>query len=85
MASAVILGLIIVTVVLGPLFWRVPINDIDFAATQAGPSWQHPFGTDDLGQDLRRCQLQEYALEGVVGVIHQALRSGISSLSIRVI
>jgi peptide/nickel transport system permease protein len=51
-ASAVILGLIIVTVVLGPLFWRVPINDIGFAATQAGPSWQHPFGTDDLGQDL---------------------------------
>jgi peptide/nickel transport system permease protein len=51
-ASAVILGLIIATVVLGPLFWRVPINDIDFAATQAGPSWQHPFGTDDLGQDL---------------------------------
>jgi len=52
MASAVIIGLIIVTVVLGPLFWLVPINDIDFAATQAGPSWQHPFGTDDLGQDL---------------------------------
>ena len=51
-ASAVILGVIIVIVVLGPLFWRVPINDIDFAATQAGPSWQHPFGTDDLGQDL---------------------------------
>ena len=50
--SAVILGLIIVTVVLGPLFWRVAINNIDFAATQAGPSWQHPFGTDDLGQDL---------------------------------
>jgi len=51
-ASGVILGLVIVTVVLGPLFWRVPINNIDFAATQAGPSWQHPFGTDDLGQDL---------------------------------
>src|SRR5512135_3291560 len=51
-ASAVILSLIIAMVVLGPLFWRVPINDIDFAATQAGPSWRHPFGTDDLGQDL---------------------------------
>ena len=35
-ASAVILGLIIATVVLGPLFWRVPINDIDFAATSGG-------------------------------------------------
>src|SRR5215469_1225030 len=51
-ASAIILALIILIVVLGPLFWRVPINDIDFTATQVGPSWQHPFGTDDLGQDL---------------------------------
>jgi peptide/nickel transport system permease protein len=50
--SAAILALIIVTVVLGPLWWQVPINDIDFTATLAGPSWQHPLGTDDLGQDL---------------------------------
>jgi len=46
------LALIILTVVLGPLWWQVPINDIDFTARLAGPSWQHPFGTDDLGQDL---------------------------------
>ncbi len=39
-------------VAFGPLLWRVAINDIDFSATLAGPSWQHPFGTDDLGQDL---------------------------------
>jgi len=52
LASTVILALIIVTVVLGPLWWNVPINDIDFAATLTGPSWHHPFGTDDLGQDL---------------------------------
>src|SRR5262249_57751138 len=51
-ASAALLGLIILTVVLEPLWWQVPINDIDFAARLAGPSWQHPFGTDDLGQDL---------------------------------
>jgi peptide/nickel transport system permease protein len=50
--STAILALIIVTVVLGPLWWQVPINDIDFTATLAGPSWQHPLGTDDLGQDL---------------------------------
>jgi peptide/nickel transport system permease protein len=50
--SAAILALVIVTVVLGPLWWQVPINDIDFTATLARPSWQHPFGTDDLGQDL---------------------------------
>jgi peptide/nickel transport system permease protein len=51
-ASAAILALIVLSVALGPLIWRVPINDIDFSATLATPSWQHPFGTDDLGQDL---------------------------------
>jgi peptide/nickel transport system permease protein len=51
-ASAAILALITLTVVVGPLWWQVPINDIDFTARLAGPSWQHPFGTDDLGQDL---------------------------------
>jgi len=52
MASAFILGLIVVAVVLGPLVWRVPINEIDFSAKLEGPSWTHPFGTDDLGQDI---------------------------------
>ena len=28
------------------------INEIDFAAKLQGPSWAHPLGTDDLGQDL---------------------------------
>jgi peptide/nickel transport system permease protein len=51
-AGAVILGLMILVVAFGPLVWRVPINDIDFAAQLAGPSWAHPLGTDDLGQDL---------------------------------
>jgi peptide/nickel transport system permease protein len=51
-ASLVVLSLIILTVALGPLWWHVPINDIDFSATLTGPSWQHPFGTDDLGQDI---------------------------------
>ncbi len=52
MASSVILGLIVLAVLLGPLFWRVPINEIDFASKLDGPSWAHPFGTDDLGQDI---------------------------------
>jgi peptide/nickel transport system permease protein len=51
-ASGAILSLIVLAVLFGPLLWRVPINDIDFSATLAAPSWQHPFGTDDLGQDL---------------------------------
>jgi len=50
--SAFILGLMVLAILIGPLIWRIPINQIDFAATLQGPSWKHPFGTDDLGQDL---------------------------------
>ncbi|QQS12392.1 MAG: ABC transporter permease [Rhodospirillales bacterium] len=51
-ASAVILLTLIVAVILGPFLWPVAINDIDFAHKLKGPSWAHPLGTDDLGQDL---------------------------------
>src|SRR6201997_4475410 len=51
-AGTVILGLTLLAVAFGPLLWQVPINDIDFSAHLDGPSWAHPLGTDDLGQDL---------------------------------
>jgi peptide/nickel transport system permease protein len=31
--------------------YRLPIDAIDFSRTTAPPSWSHPFGTNDLGQD----------------------------------
>jgi peptide/nickel transport system permease protein len=51
-ASAVVLGLMVLAILIGPSIWTTPINHIDFAATLQGPTWAHPFGTDDLGQDL---------------------------------
>jgi peptide/nickel transport system permease protein len=50
--STVILLAMILAVAFGPLLWRVQINDIDFTAQLQGPSWAHPLGTDDLGQDV---------------------------------
>jgi len=50
--GALILLVIVVGVAIGPWLWTVPINAIDFTARLKPPSWQHPFGTDDLGQDL---------------------------------
>jgi peptide/nickel transport system permease protein len=50
--SLIVLAVLIAAVGLGPLIWKVPINDIDFGAKLRGPSLGHPFGTDDLGQDL---------------------------------
>jgi peptide/nickel transport system permease protein len=39
-------------VIVGPWLWKIPINAIDFNCAARPPSWEHPFGTDDLGQDL---------------------------------
>lgn len=47
-----VLGLLVLAVLLGPLVYKVGINDIDFQARLAPPSWKHPLGTDDLGRDL---------------------------------
>ena len=50
--SLYVLAVMILAILFGPFIWRVPINEIDFTARLAGPSWAHPLGTDDLGQDL---------------------------------
>jgi len=49
---AVILAILVLAVLVGPLFWTLPLDEIDFSARLQGPSWEHPLGTDDLGQDL---------------------------------
>jgi peptide/nickel transport system permease protein len=51
-ASVIVLALLALSILVGPWLWPVAINDIDFTARLLPPSWDHPFGTDDLGQDL---------------------------------
>ena len=68
--SAVVLVTLILAVLLGPFFWPVPIDDIDFAAMLQGPSAAHPLGTDDLGQDLlARVQAAGYPSARIVGTV----------------
>ena len=50
--SLVLLLAMVGLVFVGPFIWTVAINDIDFSARLATPSWKHPMGTDDLGQDI---------------------------------
>ncbi len=47
-----LLGLMVLAVLLGPLVYKVGVNDVDFRSTLAGPSLKHPMGTDDLGRDI---------------------------------
>ena len=51
-ARAAILALLVLAVLFGPLVWTLPVDEIDFSKRLQGPSWEHPLGTDDLGQDL---------------------------------
>ncbi len=67
--GAVVVGLMVATVVFGPLVYRVPIDEIDFKAKLKGPSWAHPLGTDDLGQDVLARMLYGGRISLAVGVV----------------
>ena len=47
----IMLLFIILSILILPLIYTTPIDTIDFSQSTAQPSWQHPFGTNDLGQD----------------------------------
>jgi peptide/nickel transport system permease protein len=68
-----ILTVMILVVAVGPFFWTVPINEIDFTARLAGPSLDHPFGTDDLGQDLFARMLYGGRISLAVGLVAMAV------------
>src|SRR5262245_64214615 len=66
--GALILAVIVTAVLASPWLWPVPINEIDFNARLQGPSVAHPFGTDDLGQDLLARMLYGGRLSIAVGL-----------------
>lgn len=49
--ALIILSFIIIAITFFPLFYTTPIDMIDFSQSSLPPNWQHPFGTNDLGQD----------------------------------
>ncbi|MGC9503141.1 ABC transporter permease [Baaleninema sp.] len=49
--GAIVLVAIVLGTLVGPLLYDVPIDEIDFGRSSLPPSWEHPFGTNDLGQD----------------------------------
>ena len=48
----IILAFLVLAVVLGPEIWPQKLGDIHYDRALEGPSFEHPFGTDDLGRDL---------------------------------
>jgi peptide/nickel transport system permease protein len=69
MVGVLVLGVMVGAVLLGPLVYRVPIDEIDFKAKLKPPSSAHPFGTDDLGQDILARILYGGRISLAVGVV----------------
>jgi peptide/nickel transport system permease protein len=79
-ASAIVLLAIVAAILVGPLLWRLPINEIDFTAKLEGPSWAHPFGTDDLGQDVLSRLLYGGRISLAVGLAAMMVAIGVGVL-----
>ena len=47
----IILFVIISSIILAPYLYKVPFDRIDISQANLTPSWDHLFGTNDLGQD----------------------------------
>lgn len=43
--------MIVAAVILGPYIYPVPFASLDLTQSSLPPSWEHPLGTNDLGQD----------------------------------
>lgn len=52
MAGTIVFGVILLAVVIGPWVWTIDPEYINIRARNQGPSWAHPFGTDQLGRDM---------------------------------
>ena len=51
-AGLIVFVFIVLAVYLGPFIHTIDPNKIDIRAKNQGPSWAHPFGTDNLGHDM---------------------------------
>ena len=68
MAGLFLFLFFVIATYIGQLFYPTAIDDIDFMASH-DMSWAHPFGTDDLGQDILARILWGGRISLAVGII----------------
>ncbi|KAB8145676.1 ABC transporter permease [Chloroflexia bacterium SDU3-3] len=78
--GVVVFGLIVLGVALGPLVYATPYGAVDFAAALQGPSAAHPFGTNDLGQDVLARILWGGRISIAVGLVAMLVNIGLGTL-----
>ena len=63
-----VLFVIVTAIIVGPIIYTTPSDKIDFSQSAIPPSWQHPFGTNALGQDQLARVLQGGRISLTVGI-----------------
>jgi len=71
---------VILGVYLGPYLWSIDPTYIDIRARNEGPSWAHPFGTDQLGRDTLARMMAGGQVSIAVGLTAMLLALGLGSL-----
>ena len=71
--GAIIFFSILIAVILGPFLWPFEPNAIDIRSRNQGPSFIHPFGTDQLGRDTLARMLAGGRTSIAVGLSAMAL------------
>ena len=78
--GAIVFTLITLAVFLGPFIWPIDAGFIDPRIRNQGPSWAHPFGTDQLGRDTLARVLSGGRISITVGLTAMALSLGLGTL-----
>ncbi len=66
--SLFVLFFIASAIVIGPIVYTTPVDRIDFSQSSMPPTWEHPFGTNALGQDQLARILQGGRISLIVGI-----------------
>jgi peptide/nickel transport system permease protein len=71
--GGILFFLIVASVYLGPFLWDIDATHIDIRSRNQGPSWAHPFGTDQLGRDMMARMMAGGSTSVSVGLTAMAL------------
>src|SRR5688572_14730251 len=69
MAGVVVFSVLLIVTLIGPILYRIPTDSINYAISLQGPSFEHAFGTDNIGRDLLARVLIGGRVSMAVGVV----------------
>jgi peptide/nickel transport system permease protein len=69
MAGLAVFTFVVVACAAGPFVYRTPADAIDFARSSEGPSFEHPLGTNDRGEDMLARVLYGGRVSLAVGIV----------------